>query len=650
MTSSNVLNITSDTSIEVSATIEPKKTRKPRTPKAASTKINQKEVNTVPEATVTVSTTTSKRPRKTTVRPSSTLPAMLDGVVLSNLYVPLNNTVDIAVTPFEQPIVVNPVLSGDEDESVVLSTMTDVHTPLVSMHRLPFDPLSMPKLQKVLADAGVGSRRDMDDLINAGSVKVNGELAHTGQRVLITDVIEINGKIVQRKHTNKPPRVILYHKPAGEIVSHSDPDGRTSVFEKMPRLRNGKWLSVGRLDYNTEGLLIVCNSGDLTNRMMHPRFGLEREYAVRVLGDLSDELQTKLRTGIELEDGVAKFLELSDLGGEGANKWYKVVLTEGKNREVRRLFEAVGVVVSRLIRTRFGPVYLPSRLKRGQLQELDDATSAQLMVTLGVWKDPSNDSMQENVRRDKINQPQGRRNQRIEAQRLQAGQPGVARGADRRNRGAKNPRTRLQPSYPSQNSVYDDNSNVSNYQTRLLDDDYQPASYGGSLYTPESGAAGHVDLLAHTWKSAKPSTNNNSRRTNNVAEQEHANHTRRKPIARNSRPDPMQTSVGVTFNNSSARVDRTTVRKPAGLAKTNQRLSRNKKNAPLNSDSILGGMADNRSIRKPRTAKFDRMTGEGSNRVDRLMGQSSTKRLNAPAPVVTVLKKRKLLSEDIPKG
>jgi 23S rRNA pseudouridine2605 synthase len=193
-----------------------------------------------------------------------------------------------------------------------------------------------PKLHKVLADAGIGSRRDMEELILAGRVSVNGEPAHIGQRVEPNDQVRVNGKLIQRKNTARPPRVVLYHKPAGEIVTTDDPEGRTTVFSKLPNIKNGRWVSVGRLDFNTEGLLIFTNSGDLANRMMHPRFGLEREYAVRCIPPLSDEAMEKLRHGLELEDGPAKVDSLVDAGGDGSNHWYHIVLTEGRNREVRR--------------------------------------------------------------------------------------------------------------------------------------------------------------------------------------------------------------------------------------------------------------------------------------------------------------------------
>ncbi|HUH60557.1 MAG TPA: pseudouridine synthase [Candidimonas sp.] len=249
----------------------------------------------------------------------------------------------------------------------------------------------MPKLHKVLAEAGVGSRREMEELIVAGRVSVNGEPAHIGQRVAENDQVRVNGRLIARPSASKPPRVILYHKPAGEIVSHDDPEGRATVFARLPKMRVGKWLSVGRLDLNTEGLLILTTSGDLANRLMHPRYGAEREYAVRVLGELGDEQQASLVNGIELEDGVAQFGSLDYLGGEGSNRWYRATLNEGRNREVRRMFEAAGVTVSRLIRTRFGEVVLPRNLRRGRWEELDGSLVMALMLQLGLLRDDESD-------------------------------------------------------------------------------------------------------------------------------------------------------------------------------------------------------------------------------------------------------------------
>ncbi|HEY3596962.1 MAG TPA: pseudouridine synthase [Paraburkholderia sp.] len=245
-----------------------------------------------------------------------------------------------------------------------------------------------PKLHKVLAEAGMGSRREMEELIVAGRVSVNGEPAHIGQRIMPTDLVRINGKPVKRKLHNKPPRVLLYHKPTGEIVSHADPEGRPSVFDKLPPMKTAKWLAVGRLDFNTEGLLMLTTSGDLANRFMHPRYSVEREYAVRVVGELAEGMRQKLLSGVELEDGPANFLRIRDGGGEGTNHWYHVALAEGRNREVRRMFEAAGLMVSRLIRTRHGPITLPRGLKRGRWEELEDNQVRSLLASVGL-KAPS---------------------------------------------------------------------------------------------------------------------------------------------------------------------------------------------------------------------------------------------------------------------
>ncbi|MCD6027250.1 MAG: Pseudouridine synthase [Solimicrobium sp.] len=244
-----------------------------------------------------------------------------------------------------------------------------------------------PKLHKVLAEAGLGSRRDMEELIVAGRVSVNGEPAHIGQRILPTDLVRLNGKLIPRKISKKPPRVLVYHKPAGQIVSTNDPEGRESVFASLPSIKNGKWLAVGRLDFNTEGLLLFTTSGDLANRLMHPRYGIEREYAVRTLGTLEEGMRQKLLSGVELEDGLAQFSKISDGGGDGVNKWYRVVIGEGRNREVRRMFEAVGLTVSRLIRTRYGVMSLPPNLKRGRWEELNENAARELLKLCGLEKE-----------------------------------------------------------------------------------------------------------------------------------------------------------------------------------------------------------------------------------------------------------------------
>lgn len=243
-----------------------------------------------------------------------------------------------------------------------------------------------PKLHKVLADAGLGSRRDMEELIIAGRVSVNGEPAHIGQRILPTDQVRINGKLIQRKLSKKPPRVLVYHKPAGEIVSHNDPEGRPSVFDRLPSMKAAKWLAVGRLDFNTEGLLLFTTSGDLANRLMHPRYNIEREYAVRTLGELEEGMRQKLLSGVELEDGIAQFSRIADGGGEGINRWYRVTIGEGRNREVRRMFESIGLTVSRLIRTRYGAMTLPRGLKRGRWEELDEHAVRELLNVSGLEK------------------------------------------------------------------------------------------------------------------------------------------------------------------------------------------------------------------------------------------------------------------------
>ena len=228
-----------------------------------------------------------------------------------------------------------------------------------------------PKLQKVLAQSGIGSRRDMETLIQEGQVSVNGEVAHTGQRISFGDRIQVRGKPIRVRIVPPAPRIIAYHKPVGEVVTHDDPQQRPTVFRRLPRLPQGKWQSVGRLDLNTEGLLLFTNSGELANQLMHPRFGVEREYAVRVLGKLHENDKAQLLEGVSIDGQTASFRSIEDGGGEGANHWYRVVITEGRNREVRKLFDAVELTVSRLIRIRYGTVVLPRGLKRGVWVDLD---------------------------------------------------------------------------------------------------------------------------------------------------------------------------------------------------------------------------------------------------------------------------------------
>jgi 23S rRNA pseudouridine2605 synthase len=243
-----------------------------------------------------------------------------------------------------------------------------------------------PKLHKVLAQSGVGSRRDLEQMIVEGRVTVNAQPAHIGQRISFGDKIAIDGKPVKVRIAPPPPRVIAYHKPAGEVVTHDDPQQRPTVFRRLPRLPQGKWQSVGRLDINTEGLLLFTNSGDLANRLMHPRFGVEREYAVRILGTLSEEGRAKLLEGVEIDGQSAAFKSIEDGGGDGANRWVRVVITEGRNREVRKLFDAVGHAVSRLIRIRYGSVVLPKGLRRGVWVDLpaEDIKALRFMTSGGA--------------------------------------------------------------------------------------------------------------------------------------------------------------------------------------------------------------------------------------------------------------------------
>jgi len=235
-----------------------------------------------------------------------------------------------------------------------------------------------------MAQAGFGSRRDMDAMIEAGRVSVNGKTATLGQRVGPGDVIRAGGRMLRLRPQSRLPRVLLYNKPAGEIVSADDPEGRVSVFDQLPRLKGSRWVAVGRLDFNTSGLLIFTTSGELAERLMHPRYGIQREYAVRVSGLLTDEQRERLMIGVPLEDGPARFDALDDSGGRGTNHWYHVSLAEGRNREVRRMFESVGLTVSRLMRVRYGPLTLPQGLARGRHRELDQGEVRALMQGVGL--------------------------------------------------------------------------------------------------------------------------------------------------------------------------------------------------------------------------------------------------------------------------
>ena len=233
----------------------------------------------------------------------------------------------------------------------------------------------------------MGSRREMEKLVAEGRVSINSIPAKVGDRVKPSDLVKVNGRVVRLSWKRQLPRVLIYHKPEGEIVSRDDPEGRPTVFDHLPSIRGGRWLTVGRLDFNTEGLLIFTSNGDLANRMSHPRYEVEREYAVRLLGALTSEQMNQLLEGVELDDGVAQVDSILPAGGEGANHWYRLVIREGRNREVRRIMEHIGLTVSRLIRVRFGPVAMPSRLKRGMQEEMAEADVRELLNWCGLLKD-----------------------------------------------------------------------------------------------------------------------------------------------------------------------------------------------------------------------------------------------------------------------
>lgn len=229
------------------------------------------------------------------------------------------------------------------------------------------------RIQKVLARMGLGSRREIESWIKAGRIMVNGKLAKLGDSITTDDRVQLDKKQIKfPRKTDSRPKVITYHKPAGEICTRKDAEGRTTVFSKLPRLKGARWVSIGRLDINTYGLLLFTNDGDLANRLMHPSSNIDREYAVRVVGKVNEDMLKRLQAGVELEDGPAHFSDIVDSGGDGANHWYHVTLMEGRNHEVKRLWESQGITVSRLIRVRFGPIILPRNSRTGTIRELDD--------------------------------------------------------------------------------------------------------------------------------------------------------------------------------------------------------------------------------------------------------------------------------------
>ena len=239
------------------------------------------------------------------------------------------------------------------------------------------------RVQKVLARMGLGSRREIERWIQEGRVKINGRTAVLGNRIESHDIIKLNDRVVNC-HKRVTTRVLLYHKPCGEVVTRRDPEGRETIFTQLPKLREGRWIAVGRLDVNTQGLLLVTNNGELANRLMHPSYGLVREYAVRVYGEVSDETLERLRKGVPLEDGIACFDSIEAAGGEGSNRWYRVSVKQGQNRIVRRLWESQNLTVSRLIRIRYGQAVLPGQLKARTFYELDEKELVRLLQSVGL--------------------------------------------------------------------------------------------------------------------------------------------------------------------------------------------------------------------------------------------------------------------------
>lgn len=241
------------------------------------------------------------------------------------------------------------------------------------------------KLQKVLARIGLGSRREIEGWIAEGRVQINGRTASLGERVNLDDQVKVDGNSVTLSaNALLPPRVLMYYKPEGQICTNDDPEGRETVFGDLPHLKTGRWIMIGRLDINTSGLLLFTTDGELANRLMHPSYEIEREYAVRVLGEVESAMLKTLKTGVQLEDGLAKFDKIVDKGGEGANHWYHVVLKEGRNREVRRLWESQGVKVSRLMRIRFGNFALPRNLRAQEYHELSLEEVNALRILVGM--------------------------------------------------------------------------------------------------------------------------------------------------------------------------------------------------------------------------------------------------------------------------
>ncbi|SDX42867.1 23S rRNA pseudouridine(2605) synthase RluB [Marinobacter mobilis] len=262
------------------------------------------------------------------------------------------------------------------------------------------------RLQKLLSRAGLGSRRTIEAMIEAGRLKVNGEIAVMGQKALPTDRVELDDRRIDLEAAAEVVRrVLVYNKPEGEVTSRKDPEGRPTVFDQLPRLKDQRWIAVGRLDINTTGLMLFTTDGELANRLMHPSHEIDREYAVRIFGEVDEAMIGRLLEGVLLDDGMAQFTDVSPAGGSGLNRWFHVTLMEGRNREVRRLWESQGVRVSRLKRVRYGPIFLPSRLSVGRWEELDQKATDDLSRSVDLepvaipHKTPGEKTSQERLRK-----------------------------------------------------------------------------------------------------------------------------------------------------------------------------------------------------------------------------------------------------------
>ena len=280
------------------------------------------------------------------------------------------------------------------------------------------------RIQKALARQGLGSRRGIETMIERGEIQLNGEIAKIGDQVEPGDVV-IHGsrKIIIRDVNEKLPRVLMYHKPEGEVCSRSDPEGRPTIFENLPGLKHSRWVAVGRLDLNTSGLILVTDNGELANRLMHPSHQIQREYAVRVLGDASNEVIKKLTHGVKLDDGMARFEEVVKSGGQGANQWYHVVLVEGRNREVRRMWEAVDLKVSRLMRVRYGNAILTKSQRPGQTRELTDKKIIELAALVGLEYDLADYNQTEKVNNSRFADKQKTQKHNVQKQRSRSNTP-----------------------------------------------------------------------------------------------------------------------------------------------------------------------------------------------------------------------------------